>query len=164
MATIKLTQGEEALVDDEDFEKLNQYSWHLHRFKKKGYKWMASRIGVNDEEILMHREIMQCPSTHVVDHINGDNLDNRKANLRVCTNAENCRNRRGPRKGNLSGYKGVSWSHGKWHAVVMKNGKQYSFGYFNDPKEAAIARDQAAVRLHGEFASLNFPEEILQTK
>ena len=95
-----------------------------------------------------------------VDHINGNPLDNRKSNLRICTNAENQRNR-GVNKNNTSGYKGVCWAkqNKKWKARIKHNGKLIHLGYYKDKEEAARAYDKKAKELHGEYAYLNFPDE-----
>ncbi len=95
-----------------------------------------------------------------VDHINGDGLDNRRANLRPATHASNNRNRGGTRL-NTSGYKGVTWHKRgrKWMAQIHHKGKHYHLGLFTDLTEAALAYDVAAADMFGEFAWLNFPQE-----
>jgi len=94
-----------------------------------------------------------------VDHINGDNLDNRKKNLRLCTYAENNRNRK-PLENKTSKYKGVGLNKNykikTWQARIVKNSKRYSLGYFKNEKEAALAYNQAAKKYFGEFAYLNY--------
>ncbi len=89
----------------------------------------------------------------IVDHINGDTLDNRRANLRVCTMAQNVRNRKKPRT-NTSGYKGVHWMprHKKWMAKITCAGKHIFLGLFDDPAEAHAAYCAAAKKYHGDFA------------
>ena len=106
---------------------------------------------------------MVTPKGMATDHINGDGLDNRKQNLRICTHAENLRNRR-LGKNNTSGYKGVSWHklHKLWYAHISHNKKLMSLGYFKDKEEAAKAYDRKAIELFGEFAKLNFPIEDYQ--
>lgn len=158
---IPLTRGQRAIVDNEDYDDLIKFNWNAKHYPKKK-RWDAQRrMNINGKAYtqMMHRQIMGLLpyEKKCIDHINGDGLDNRKENLRICTNAENCRNRRGPRTGNLSGFKGVSWSSGEWHAVIMVDGKQISIGRFTDKIEAAKARDKASIKYHGEFASLNFP-------
>jgi len=101
------------------------------------------------------------PPTHlVVDHIDRDGLNNRKSNLRLCTNAENIRNA-GKRGKGFSKYKGVSrHTRGKkWTAVIQLNKKTYFLGYFENEIDAARAYDKKAKELHGQFACLNFPPE-----
>jgi len=95
-----------------------------------------------------------------VDHINGNPLDNRKSNLRICTHAENSNNT-GPRKNNTSGYKGVYWAkrNKRWLAQITHNGKQVYIGHYKDKEEAARAYDAKAKEFQGEFAYLNFPDE-----
>ncbi len=94
----------------------------------------------------------------VIDHINGDPFDNRFANLRRCSQAENCRNRSqtGERK-----YKGVHFykSRNKWQAGIMLNRKQIHIGYYDTAEAAARAYDEIAKVRHGDFARLNFPKE-----
>lgn len=96
-----------------------------------------------------------------LDHRNGDGLDNTWSNIRLASHAENGRHRNGRRAGNTSGYSGVSFHRGakRWRARLMVNGREVQVGYFDDPVTAAKARDDAARRLHGEFAHLNFREE-----
>lgn len=96
----------------------------------------------------------------LVDHINGDGLDNRRANLRPATASQNNANKKISRR-NTSGYKGVAWhaASGRWRAYLGVNGKQKSLGYFADPAEAGRAYDTAALAHYGEFAVLNFPKE-----
>jgi len=103
----------------------------------------------------MHREIMSPPQELVVDHINGDGLDNRKENLRVCTHAENIRNQKLNRL-NTTGYKGVCVNREKWISRIKVNGKLLYLGRYNTPEEAAQVYDEAARKYFGKFASLNF--------
>jgi len=105
----------------------------------------------------MHRQIIHVPEGYVIDHINGNGLDNRKANLRPATVAQNAWNskKRNPR----SGYKGVCFDKDKglWRAAIVCNRKRIHLGYFKDKTTAAKAYDKAAKKYHGQFASLNFP-------
>jgi len=105
----------------------------------------------------MHRVILDAPPAVEVDHINRNGLDNRRANLRLATRAENTRNAKLSRR-NTSGFRGVSFDHfsGRWLAIVKSDGKTYRLGAFATPEEAAFAYDFAAAALHGEFASTNF--------
>ena len=155
--SIPLTQGKFALVDDEDFEYLNQYKWQI---SNNGYAVRQSRInGGNPKTILMHREIIS-PDTYLyVDHVNMDKLDNRRKNLRVCSNSQNQRNRK--KQPNNSGYKGVFFykEKKKWRASIWVDGKPLYLGLFESPELAANAYDEEAKKYFGEFARINFPVE-----
>jgi len=107
--------------------------------------------------MLMHRMIMQPPEGMVVDHINGNGLDNRRCNLRICTQEQNARNN-APKGNGASRFKGVFPCGKKWGAKVTHRKKTHRLGVFADEVEAAKARDRLALKLHGEFARLNFPE------
>jgi hypothetical protein len=147
MREIPLTQGKVALIDDEDYEWLAGLRWH---YANVGYA-KSSRLGY------MHRLIL-CISdgTAVVDHVNGDKLDNRRCNLRIATRAQNVMNQR-VSSANTSGFKGVSWDvdAGKWRAYINFQHKRVYIGLFTDVEEAALAYNLKAAELFGEFALLN---------
>jgi hypothetical protein len=103
----------------------------------------------------MHREVVDAKPGDIVDHINHDRLDNRRSNLRICTHSQNCANGEGLRSHNSAGYKGVYAVRDKWRAQIRVNGRCHHLGYFVTKREAAIAYNEAAVRLFGPFASLN---------
>lgn len=149
---IPLTRGLHAIVDADDYEWLSQYKWYAGS-PKSAVKIYARRYSPGGI-VLMHREIMKPPKGMVVDHINGNGLDNRRCNLRICTQAENTRNRRKPACGQ-SRFIGVSPCGHKWQATVKR---QY-LGLFDDEVEAAKVRDRKASELYGEHAWLNFPPE-----
>lgn len=156
--TIPLSRGLEAIVDAADYEALSAFKWYALSTGDGFYaaKGSGSRPG---GVVLMHRLLCAAPSGRQVDHINGQRLDNRRANLRLCTQAQN-RCNAGIRANNRSGFKGVS-RHSKnavWVAHVQSGGVTHYLGSFGDKAEAARAYDAAARRLHGEFARLNFPE------
>jgi hypothetical protein len=142
-----------AIVDAADYEWLSGYTWTLCG----GYALRHS----GGKNFFMHREIMHAPPGMVVDHINGNRLDNRRCNLRLCTRAQNVRNA-AKRPGCLSQYKGVSRDrrHNRWFATIYFEGRSIALDHFDDEAEAARAYDRAALELFGEFAWLNFPYEI----
>ncbi len=159
MKEIKLTQGQVALVDDADFDTLSKYKWCARKqatqigfVAMRGFQLKNKRI----QCVLMHRDIMKPPSDMTVDHINHNTLDNRRVNLRVCTNRENCINK-GITKSNTSGFKGVSYNkkNKKWVAYVKNNQKIIHLGYFIDKVEAAKIYNREASKIFGEFALLN---------
>ena len=116
MKSIPLTRGKFALVDDEDYEYLNQWKWfcaHGRAVRGGGYK---------KKSVFMHRVILNTPDGYHTDHIDSNPLNNQKSNLRVCTIAENNRNQ-GRRKDNRSGYKGVNMEYGRWVARIRVNGE-----------------------------------------
>ena len=146
MKKIITKRGQEIIVDAEDYMLLNSLAWHVN---SAGY----AKHGTNT---LMHRLIMDAPAGYVVDHINGNPLDNRKSNLRICTQAENLRNQRKTHAQRSARYKGVSITrNGKWRARITLNQKWYSLGHYATPEEAAVAYNEAAKELHGEYACLN---------
>jgi len=147
MKKIELSRGAVAIVDDVDFEELNQWKWSLLQGK------YAHRNAGNGKWVRMHRYIMRVESGKVVDHINRNGLDNRRSNLRICTQQQNSLNS-SMKKNNRSGYKDIWWDRGreKWFVQVMFRGKKYSVGRFNDLQDALLARDSCIQELHGEFA------------
>ncbi len=149
---IPLTQGKFAIVDDEDYEWLNQFKWCAHRIYNNYY---AERR-VNGRLLYMHREIMKPPKGKQVDHRNSDCLDNRGCNLRICTHQENLCNQK-IQEGKSSKYKGVSWhrQREKWVASIHHNDRKMHIGCFIDEHDAARAYDKQATELFGEFARLN---------
>src|SRR5690606_21337828 len=111
--------------------------------------------------ILMHRVIMNAAPGQEIDHIDRNGWNNTKENLRISTRKGNCTNQ-GLRRDNKTGFRGVYWKkqYSKWFASIRNDRKQIHLGYFSDPVEAARAYDAAAREYHGDFASLNFPEEV----
>ena len=157
---IPLTRRMFAKVDPEDYCWLSQFRWHYVRTSRTFYAVRTVYCGGRSGKVWMHREIMGTPRGLVCDHINHNGLDNRKENLRNCTVAQNNLNRRRYRNGR-SRYKGVWWSKNvqMWGAEIQVRGEAEFLGYFVYEVQAARAYDAAARRLHGRFASLNFPEE-----
>ncbi len=154
---IPLTQGQFAIVDAEDYDRLAQHKWCAVKGRDTFY---AQRF--KDGKIVgMHREIMRAPKGMMCDHRNHNGLDNRKSNLRLCTSAQNQYNKR-PKKGCTSRYKGVFLRSDckRWRAKIGFNRKWIHIGDFDNQMEAAMAYDDKAIELFGEFAWLNFPERI----
>lgn len=164
MKRIPLTQGQFAIVDEEDYDRINSRKWCAawHESTKSFYA-VSGRGRGNQRQLRMHREVVNAPYGMLVDHINHDTIDNRKANLRLCTNSQNLANR-GISVVNSSGFKGVSWhkQKSKWRATLYINNKETHVGYYNTPLEAAIAYDIAASEKIGEFALTNKQLGLIQ--
>lgn len=140
-----------ALIDAEDYPKIADHIWYLRR------DGAACRYARPEGPFPpMHRMIL---AGSCIDHINGDGLDNRKANLRSCSRAENLHNTRKTARPCSSRFKGVRFHrrHGKYLAEIQAHGKRRYLGCFESEEDAARAYDSAARRLHGQFARLNLP-------
>jgi hypothetical protein len=153
-ATIPLAGGQVALVDPEDATWIGRYQWHVGT---KGYP--EGRVaGV---KLTMHRLIMDAAPGQIVVHLNGDPLDNRRANLRLTDSPHHVagRSRKQAPERRSSQYKGVSWvaSKRKWYASIQVEGKTRNLGYYDSEEAAAAAYDRAAQEHFGEFARLNLP-------
>lgn len=119
--------------------------------------------GGTTRKLALHTFIMDAKPGRIIDHIDGDGLNNQRSNLRLSTQCGNNQNR-GKSRNNTSGYKGVYWHshHDKWVASISSNNKRIYLGYFDDPIEAAKAYDAAAEKYHGRFGKLNFPKKGLK--
>jgi hypothetical protein len=160
MKEIPLTQGAVAKVDDYDYEWLRRFRWHLQRSNKR---ISYARRYSNGKRIAMQNELLSPLPGFVVDHINHNGLDNRRANLRLCMQADNTRNSR-PRRNSSSKYKGVSFDkkRKKWRARIVRRGVKYFLGYFHNQIEAAFAYDDKARGFNDAFMYLNFPKQIVR--
>jgi len=151
-------------VDVEDFRELDKHKWYLFNGKYVGRHPNSFEIEQGFPGVIyMHREIMDAiTSTETVDHINGDTLDNRKINLRVCSQGLNNLNRP-PHSDNKCGYKGVRKQQGEkkrpWDARIQLNGKRITLGYFDNPHDAARMYNFWAADIFGEYAYLNTIKE-----
>lgn len=158
--TISLTRGLVAIIDEKNFDRLSKYSWQA-TFCKNGYV-RVSRMTKRDAHgkrkcIGLAREILGLSDSRIhVDHINGNTLDNREENIRMCSAYENMKNRIKKHKSS-SKFKGVSWSesHKRWVCRVFSNGKKVFHGYFKDEMCAAKKYNEIAIVHHKEFAKLN---------
>lgn len=144
MKQIKLTKGKSAIVDDEDFEWLNKWKWHLHTSSGKMYakrtiypknKNILPHHTRIKKDLLLHRVVMNYFGKKDIDHIDGNGLNNKKNNLRICSHSTNLRNCKTPST-NTSGYKGVCWHNNRWEARMKVNGKIINFGNFNNKDKA----------------------------
>lgn len=155
MKQIKLTKNKYALVDDEDYDFLNQWKWHYHSM---GYasrrKWIKGQN--RQESILMHRFLMNTPVGMDTDHINRNKLDNRRSNLQICTKGLN-HQRAKLQSNNTTGYKGIVWYKptNRWRVAIKFNKKGIHLGYFKELTEAISAYNNKALELFGSMAVLN---------
>ena len=164
MAEIPLTQGMVTIVDEEDLDFLNQWKWCVSR-EDKGeenkiyYAVRGWRQGPKQKRICLHQLLIDVPRGKEIDHKDGDGLNNRRSNLRICNHQQNICNQR--KQANASSiYKGVSWHkrNEKWEAYIGIGKKKY-LGNFQDEEQAALAYNQAAIINFGEFARLNIIRE-----
>lgn len=153
MKVIPLTQGKEVIVDDEDYEYLNQWKW----FFKKGYPARNITISKNKRKTIFLYNILLNPEPgYIIDHIDGNPLNNLKSNLRLTTKSQNNQNRT-KSKFKSSKYKGVSWYKklNKWRAFISVNYKFKHIGLFESEVDAAKAYNTAALTYFKDYAKLN---------
>lgn len=152
MKEIKLTQGKTALVDDSDYDYLNQWKWYA---QKDRYTYYAVRRD-GKRRMKMHRVILGLgyDSNLFPDHIDHNGLNNQRSNLRIATRSQNAANRSSIRTA-VSKYKGVAPMRKRWQAHIVKDGVQKYIGLFKNEIDAALAYNIEAKKLHGEFAHLN---------
>lgn len=171
MKKINLGKNHYALVDNEDYKILKNYTWAYDKHSNNRY-YARTRFYKHKriKPIRMHRLVLNIIDPRIkIDHKDGNGLNNQKKNLRICNDSENGMNR-DKQINNTSGYKGVSYLYKyykgiksirkkPWLAQICINQKYNYLGYFYTAKEAALAYDKKAKELHGEFARLNFPNE-----
>jgi hypothetical protein len=156
MKVLSLTNSSAvALVDDEDFDTLACF-----RFKLNSHGYVVRTIHTSDDRrtyICLHRQIMNAQRGQYVDHIDNDKLNNSRSNLRFCSQSQNLANRR-LHKNNSSGFKGVTFQHGRYHARIQKDERDIHLGFYDDLRSAALGYDFAATLLFPGFARLNLPD------
>ena len=141
MKKINLTKGKFAIVDDDDFEYLNQFKWSLCADK-------YAQATINKKSVYMHRLVNKTPDAVITDHINGNGLDNRKSNLRNATKSQNAINT-GMRINNTSGHKGIyQHKNQRWYARIFIQGKAIALGGFECIEDAIQARNDGEVKYH----------------
>ena len=159
MKLIPLTQGQFAMVDDEDYDRVNQFKWFAQKCRSTFYAGRKTpRVNGKQTYQLMHVFIMgDNPLKLDIDHMNGDGLNNQKHMLRFCTHQENSMNQKKPIRKCSSIYKGVCWykATSKWMAYIQINRRLKHLGYFNSEIEAAMAYNMAAIKHYAEFAFIN---------
>jgi hypothetical protein len=152
---IPLTGGEIAIIDEVDAELVLARKWSAHRNRHTTYVKTSARLDDGRwTKVQLHRFLLNAPTGVIVDHINGNGLDNRRVNLRLCTASQNATNRRGCF--GSSGLKGARFvpAMSRWCASIRAGGKRIHLGYFSTAEDAHAAYCEAAIRLHGEFARL----------
>jgi len=159
---IRLAQPKYAKVDPADYKRLRGYEWIAKKGRNSFYALRRVPTGKAGKKALvyMHQEIIEVPEPMVVDHINHDGMDNRRANLREATYSQNMCNVRKRSGTKHSKYRGIYWKkkNRKWGATIGFEKKRIHLGYFRNEIDAARAYDRAARRYHKDFACLNFPD------
>jgi hypothetical protein len=159
---IYLGEGEWTILEPRDYYRLRHFKWFLFGNKSNFYAVRSIKVGTGKTKMAyLHRDILMPSEGLVVDHKNGDSLDNRRANLRLATRSQNSCNSRRDKSKASSRFRGVIFEKhsGLWLARIKCHGKQIGLGRFTNEIDAANAYDEAAKKYHGDFARLNFPEE-----
>lgn len=157
---IKISDGSYVLIDEDDYERVGKWKWSANG---NGYAVRNERYAPKKyRKQYLHRFIIGAKKGQIVDHINGNTLDNRKSNLRICDLKGNARNSRG-KGGRYSKYKGVTLDKvsRKWVAQIGVDGKNINLGQFETELEAAKTYNEAALKLHGDFAYINDFNEVM---
>lgn len=156
--TRKAEWWDRLMLDPEDVWIHASYRIEYKRHSSGGYMQITALCRETGKSVSLPRLILRCPAGFVIDHIDGNTLDNRKSNLRICKQSENRLNTTGKTR-RVSRFKGVSRSRDKWRAEICRDGARVHIGVFLTEEDAAKAYDERAAHLHGDFARLNFPRE-----
>lgn len=153
MKTIELTRGKVAIVDNEDFDELRRHKWSALKTGRTWYAVRQSPAGF----LYMHGVVAGTPSGSKTDHVDGDGLNNQRANLRVCTSAQNSCNQTRKRADCSSRYRGVTRRpDGKWMAQIKGDGVYAYLGLFESEHDAAGAYDVAGMARDPNYFTPNF--------
>jgi hypothetical protein len=158
---IYLGEGDFTIVDQEDYGQIGKFKWSVVGTGRNLYAIRNVKVGPKLTKIRrLHREIMDAPKGLLIDHRNGDGLDNRRDNLRLATHSQNQCNKRKTGSKTSSRFRGVYFDKRRvqWQGYIRYNGKRMYLGCFKSEIEAGKAYDRAAREYHKEFARLNFPE------
>lgn len=154
IALVPLSRGGHAIVDAPDAELLSGRAW---RIDAQGYVVCSLKRDGRKAGLLLHSLLIDVPDDMTADHIDGDRLNNRRANLRPATALQQQHNTP-RRRDNSSGFKGVGRYKARWRARIMVKGRRIHLGSFDTPEDAGRAYDAAAREHFGEYARVNFPE------
>ena len=156
IAYITLTKGHEAIIDAEDVHMVDSGNWYAMIAGNTVYACRRVHSGMHSRVVLLHRVLMEPPDGLVVDHIDGNGLNNRRrasnCNIRIATRSQNLMNS-GIYKHNSSGFRGVSWDKAKqkWRANIMMDGRSMHLGYFLTPEDASATYERVSKELYGHF-------------
>jgi hypothetical protein len=161
---LKMPCGREVLLDRSDLERVSELKWSLtwnakHGFTPIPYVQATDYRGGKGKKVYLHRLVMDAKPGQVIDHIDGNTLDNRRRNLRVATRSQNAQNRRAVGR---SGYLGVEVHEGGFVARTQHKGVRHYIGLFKTAEDAARAYDKKALELHGDGARLNFRAALIE--
>lgn len=153
---IPLTKDQTASIDLENYELIREYKWCANKHNNCWYAQTSKKFNNKVQKIYMHRLIMHAKKDQIIDHIDGNSLNNCRSNLRFCSHTENLYNT-SARRNNKLGYKGIYWNkkEKKFRCYINVNKKNIHIGYFSTIEDAILSYNQAAQKYHKEFAKLN---------